>query len=233
MSDGCASIQVCGEVFLGDPSGALFWPREGLLIASDLHFEKGSSFAVKGQMLPPYDTRATLAALSKAIATHRPEHVLALGDSFHDEEAGGRLASEDMDSIRALTAAVAWTWITGNHDEVLPQGIGGRVVGEVTLGPLTLRHEPCPGEDLDDEKGELAGHLHPAAVVRTRSRHLRRRCFVGDGRRLILPAFGAFTGGLNINDGAFDGLFECPPTAWVLGRGRVYTIPPARLSRNG
>lgn len=226
MQAGCAKIDVAGEALWGDPSGALYWPAQGMLVVADLHFEKGSAFAAKGQFLPPYDTRATLRALDGAIARHGPQVVVALGDSFHDGEAGARIAEDDMARIQALTAATPWVWLTGNHDEVLPDGIGGKIAVELHIGALVLRHEPRPAP----ARGELAGHLHPAAVVRTRSRHLRRRCFAGDGERLILPSFGAFTGGLDIADEAFDGFFAGAPTAWVLGKEQVYEIPPARLS---
>jgi len=222
---GCAKIKVAGEELWGDPTGALYWPSQKMLLVADLHFEKGSAFAAKGQFLPPYDTRATLRALSAAIGRHQPDVVVALGDSFHDGEAGERISDGDMSAIRALTASHDWLWLTGNHDEVLPEGIGGKVAVELLIGALVLRHEPQPAP----APGELSGHLHPAAVVRTRSRSLRRRCFVGDGTRLILPAFGAFTGGLDISDEAFDGLFEAAPTAWVLGKDEVFEIPPARL----
>lgn len=225
MSAGCVEIGVMGETLLGDPSGGLYWPAMKTLIVSDLHFEKGSSFAAKGQMLPPYDTRATLGNLSSVIAKHAPECVIALGDSFHDGEAGTRIADDDMAHIQSLTQGTEWIWITGNHDEILPGGIGGSIADEVTLGDLHFRHEPL----LEGGDGELCGHLHPCAIVRTRSRKLRRRCFAGDGRRLILPAFGAFTGGLDIADKAYDGLFQKPPTAWVLGQDKVYTILANRL----
>jgi len=225
MSNGCVEMKLLDEWLVADPSGALYWPREGVLIASDLHFEKGSSFAAKGQMLPPYDTRATLKILQNAIERHSPSRVIALGDSFHDGEAGDRIAPDDMAAIQSMTQSVMWTWITGNHDEVLPDGIGGSIENAVSIGPLVFRHEP---HDRPAD-GELCGHLHPCAIVRTRNRKLRRRCFVGDGKRLILPAMGAFTGGLDIAEEPYEGLFETAPTAWVLGKDKVYTILPNRL----
>lgn len=225
MNEACAKIIVAGEELWGDPTGALYWPAQTMLLVADLHFEKGSAFAAKGQLLPPYDTRATLRSLEVAIDRHAPQVVVALGDSFHDGEAGTRIADEDMARIQALTAKTDWLWLTGNHDEVLPDGIGGKIAVELLIGALTLRHEPAPAP----ARGELAGHLHPAAVVRTRSRSLRRRCFVGDGERLVLPSFGAYTGGLDISEDAFAGLFGRAPTAWVLGKDQVYEIPPARL----
>ncbi len=226
MHEACAKIEVAGEELWGDPSGALYWPAQSMLLVADLHFEKGSAFASKGQMLPPYDTRATLRALDGAIERHKPQVVVALGDSFHDGGAGDRITEDDRTRIQALTAATSWVWLTGNHDEILPEGIGGKTAVELHIGALVLRHEPRAAP----ARGELAGHLHPAAVVRTRNRALRRRCFAGDGERLILPSFGAFTGGLDITDEAFNGLFTGAPTAWVLGKKQVYEIPPARLS---
>lgn len=217
---------MAGEELWGDPSGALYWPAQSMLLVADLHFEKGSAFAAKGQFLPPYDTRATLRALYGAIERHKPQVVVALGDSFHDGEAGDRIAEDDRTRIQGLTAKTDWLWLTGNHDEVLPEGIGGMIAVELHIGALVLRHEP----QARPARGEIAGHLHPAAVVRTRSRALRRRCFAGDGERLILPSFGAFTGGLDLADPAFDGLFAGAPTAWVLGKDQVYEIPSARLS---
>lgn len=226
MAAGCVPIDVNSETLVADPTGAAYWPAQDMLLVADLHFEKGSAFAAKGQMLPPYDTRATLRSLEVAISRHAPGIVVALGDSFHDGEAGERISATDMTAISALTDVRRWIWLTGNHDEVLPQGIGGEIAVELSVGALNLRHEPQAGA----VPGEIAGHLHPSAIVRTRSRNLRRRCFASDGRRLILPAFGAFTGGLDISDEAFAGLFDVAPTAWVLGRDQVYEIPPARIA---
>lgn len=226
MSEACAAIEVNGETLLGDPTGAAYWPARATLLVADLHFEKGSAYAARGQMLPPYDTRSTLGSLRDAIARHGPDKVIALGDSFHDGTAGERIAERDLAAIQEMTQATEWIWLTGNHDEVLPRGIGGNIAAELALGPLTLRHEPRSGA----APGEIAGHLHPAAVVRTRSRHLRRRCFVSDGQRMVMPSFGAYTGGLDIADAAFAGLFAHPPTAFVLGRDRVYAIPPKRIA---
>ncbi len=226
MTDETCQFEVAGEVVIAHPSGAAFVPSQNTLIVSDLHFEKGSFFAAKGQFLPPYDTRATLSRLQTAIDRFQPVRVIALGDSFHDGAADTRIAGDDWQSIQTLSARFDWTWITGNHDETLPAGIGGTICAELKLGPLTLRHEPTAAP----ARGEVAGHLHPCARVQTSSRSLRRRCFVGDGDRLIMPAFGAFTGGLDIADKAYDGLFDGSVTAWVLGRSRVYTIPAKGLA---
>ena len=220
-----ALLTVNGARVLADLSGAALVMEEGALLVADLHFEKGSAFAARGQLLPPYDTRATLTRLGEAIARLRPRRVIALGDSFHDLGAHGRMHAADIAAIRALVASVEdWVWIEGNHDPAPPPALGGRFTAQMTLGPLTLRHEPQMGA----EPGEVAGHLHPCARVAGRGRSVRRRCFLTDARRLILPAFGAYAGGLNARDAAFASLFERPAVAWMLGRERVYPVPVKR-----
>lgn len=216
---------LCGERLLPDPSGALWWPGAETLIVADLHLEKGSAHAARGTMLPPYDTAATLGRLETAIAQFAPRRVIALGDSFHDGGAGERMARRDRERLMGLQAGVEWLWIAGNHDPRPPAGIGGAWHREAAIGPLLFRHEPTPGGD-----GEIAGHLHPFAKVRLKGRTLRRRCFACDGRRLVIPAFGAFTGGLNLLDSAFDGLFAVRRLeAWLLGARAVYPIAGRRL----
>lgn len=227
MTDETCAFELVGVRVEMDANGAAFLPEAETLIVSDLHFEKGSAFAAKGQFLPPYDTRATLVRITQSLERFSPRRVVALGDSFHDLDAGARIAADDWAAIERLASAHEWVWITGNHDEELPSGIAGAVAEELSIGPLTLRHEPLPAALAE---GEVAGHLHPCAVVRTRSRNLRRRCFVSDGRRLIMPAYGAFTGGLNIADAAYDGLFVSAITAYVLGQAHVYAIPESRLA---
>ena len=184
-------LSICGRALRAHMSGALYWPNERALIVSDLHLEKGSYFAAKGQMLPPYDTRETLRRLAEAIDAYNAETVIALGDSFHDGEAGSRMDAEDRETLRIMQDACDWIWIKGNHDRSLPDGIGGDVVQELRIEGLTLRHEPHPGAATH----EIAGHLHPAARVVMYGTALRRPCFAGNGLRLIMPAFGAFTGG--------------------------------------
>ena len=214
-----------GEAAVADLTGALFLPAHRTLIVSDLHLEKGSSYAERGIMLPPYDTTATLSRLALAIARHAPKVVVALGDSFHDRRAGSRMAARDRDAIRALQAGRDWIWISGNHDPEPPQDLGGVSADTLDLGRLTLRHEPRGGAT----PGEIAGHLHPVARVWSPAGTVRRRCFATDGLRCVMPAFGAFTGGLNFLDTAFDTLFaSARVTAHVLGRNRVYAIPQAR-----
>jgi len=216
------TLSVAHEDFLMDPSGALFWPREGLLAVADLHFEKGSAYAARRVFLPPYDTAATLAALCEVVARYQPRSIVALGDSFHDAMGSARLSSQDQASLRDLQKARSWIWISGNHDPQAPIGLGGDVMDELAVGPIRFRHAP----QAEAEAGEIAGHLHPMARVGGVGGTIRRRCFVSDGQRCILPAFGSFTGGLNLRDQAFDLLFRgMNPFAHVLGRDRVYRVP--------
>lgn len=205
--------------------GALFWPDEATLVVADLHLEKGSALAARGHLLPPYDSAASLAALARVVARHRPRRIVSLGDAFHDDGGPRRLNAPDVEALRALQTGCQWIWIAGNHDPAPPDGLEGICARELAVGPLTFRHQPAPGE----ADGELAGHLHPAGKVRVRGRMLRRRCFASDGARMILPAFGAYTGGLNVLDAAFDGLFRKPFHAWMLGEGRVHPIARAGL----
>ncbi len=222
-----ATALVNGAGLVFDRSGAAWWPEERLLVVADLHFEKGSSFAARrGVLLPPYDTRETLARLEAACAVYRPKTVIALGDSFHDLGAAGRLGIDELASIRALTGGRDWYWIEGNHDPKPPENLGGWCVAMLACGPLTFRHLPQQG----DQPGEVAGHLHPAARVTVRGRGLRRRCFVTDGSRLILPSFGAYTGGLDVRDPAFAGLLAPRFHAWMIGRDRVYPVASGKLS---
>jgi DNA ligase-associated metallophosphoesterase len=194
-----------------------------LLVVSDLHLEKGSSFATRGVLLPPYDTIATLGRLGAAIARHNPRTVIALGDSFHDRFAQDRLSLQNREVIAALQLRRDWIWISGNHDPELPADIGGVVADEVGIGPIVFRHEPTGAE------GEIAGHLHPKARVTTRGRSVERRCFASDGARAIMPAFGAYTGGLNIRDAAFAKIFQSLGfVAHVLGDRRLHTIAASR-----
>jgi DNA ligase-associated metallophosphoesterase len=217
------SIDIAGMRLIADLSGALFWEEQSLLVVSDLHLEKGSSFASRGVLLPPYDTAATLGRLAAVIARHDPRMVIALGDSFHDRSAHRRLSAPDREAIAALQARRDWIWISGNHDPALPPDLGGTVATEVAIGPIVFRHEPTGAA------GEIAGHLHPKARVATRARSLERRCFVSDGDHAILPAFGAYSGGLSIRDAAFAKIFRTPGfMAHVLGDLRLHTIAASR-----
>jgi DNA ligase-associated metallophosphoesterase len=218
-----AVIRIAEVELMADAAGALVWPQEKLVVVSDLHLEKGSSFAARGTLLPPYDTAATLAQLGAVVARHDPRVVIALGDSFHDREAHGRLSQGDRDTLCALQARRDWIWIAGNHDPLPPVGLGGIVATQMVLGALSFRHEPSGAA------GEISGHLHPYARVPTRGRAISRRCFASDGERIVMPAFGAYAGGLNIRDRAFAAILQITAlTAHLLGDRRLHAFPAAR-----
>ena len=214
------ALAVAGAAFAADPAGVIYWPEQGLLAVADLHLEKGSSFAGRGVLLPPYDTAVTLARLAALIARYVPRMVVALGDSFHDGSGPARLADTDRASLRGLQRGREWVWITGNHDPDPAEGIGGRFLSTLEIAAITFRHQP-----VEDAAGEIAGHLHPIAKVSRRGCAVSRRCFVGDGTRLVMPAFGAYAGGLNVRDRAFTQVFATLDfTAHMLGERRVYAV---------
>jgi len=215
-----SEIVVNGELLVLDAAGALWWPGERILVFSDLHFEKGSSYARRGQMLPPYDTRTTLRRMEAAIVAREPACIIALGDSFHDKDAADRLDAEERAMLSRLGGLADWIWIAGNHDPEPPSWLGGQIAEEVAIGALIFRHEPQPGVAA----GEIAGHLHPCASVTRHGRTLRRRCFASDGARMVLPAFGAYTGGLDVRERAVRALFADAFRAYVLGQRRVYAV---------
>jgi uncharacterized protein len=218
-------IAVAGTTLVADPAGALYWPDERLIAVADLHLEKGSAFATRGVLLPPYDTTATLARLARLIELYNPALVVALGDSFHDGGGPARMPEVSRTALTVLQRGRDWLWLAGNHDPDPPHGVGGRVAAELAIGLLTFRHEPSP-HPVD---GEVAGHLHPSARVAQRGRGVARRCFAADAKRIVMPAFGAYAGGLNIRDRAFVALFGALSfTAHLLGAGRLYAIPAAR-----
>lgn len=220
------AIPLNGTFLHPDISGALFWPERGWLLVADLHLEKGSAYARFGQLLPPYDTAATLTRLEAACARWRPRRVVCLGDSFHDADAASRINAEDGRRIAALTTGYDWVWISGNHDPAPPPGWGGLITEALRDGPLVLRHAAEPKEPA----GEISGHYHPKAITHVRGRRLSARCFVSDGQRLIMPAFGAYAGGLNVLDMAIRPLFAHDAAAWLLGTEKLHLLPLARLT---
>ncbi|HEV2865492.1 MAG TPA: ligase-associated DNA damage response endonuclease PdeM [Allosphingosinicella sp.] len=185
----------CGEELVALPQGALFWPRRSALLVADLHLEKASWFARLGQMLPPYDSIATLSDLAGLVAAADAREVWCLGDSFHDRHGCDRLPARARELLTGLTGRTAWTWIIGNHDPGFADHCGGRIIEEAEVDGLVLRHQAEPGE----ARGELSGHFHPKLRITHRGRLVSRRCFVASARKLILPAFGALTGGLDAN----------------------------------
>jgi hypothetical protein len=201
-------------------SGALWLAAGRALVVADLHLEKGSSYAARGQMLPPYDTRETLKRLAAEVEALSPAVVILLGDTFHDRKSEDRLAADDAQALRDLARGRTLVWVIGNHDADGPRALPGETADELELDGLLLRHEPRSGS----QPGEISGHLHPAARVKATRGSVRRRCFVTDAERVILPAFGAYAGGLNVRDRAFAGLFCRSPLAGALGFGRVHAV---------
>jgi uncharacterized protein len=218
-------LALAGVTLVADCAGALYWPDEHSLLVADLHLEKGSAFAKRGVLLPPYDTATTLARLARLIERYAPRLVIALGDSFHDGHGPSRMGDGDHAMLNTLQRGRDWLWIAGNHDRNLGDGIGGRFADVLAFGPLTFRHEPSENASA----GEIAGHLHPVARVAQRGRGVSRRCFASDGRRVVMPAFGAYTGGLNVRDRAIFGLFGTLAfTAHMLGERRLYAVAAER-----
>ena len=223
---GCR-LEVNGTTVVARLSGALWIERVRTLAAGDLHFEKGSAYGARsGQLLPPYDTMATLDRLEAEVAALKPERIVLMGDTFHDRWAEERLTPDVVAQLAALGQGRTVVWLAGNHDPEPPRGLSGEVAEDLAIEGLLLTHEPHPGPAA----GEVAGHLHPVATVSGYGARVRRRCFVTDGRRLILPAFGAYAGGLNVTDRAFAGLFEQPPTALILGGERIHAVGWKKLA---
>ncbi len=223
---GCETIAIASMRAVCDQRGALHLPELDLLVVSDLHLEKGSSHARRGRLIPPYDTAATLARLASVVDDYAPRTIVSLGDSFHDGEGAARLPEPFRDSLIGMMKGRDWFWVAGNHDPDAPDDLPGETVQELAVGGLVFRHEPSKGH----AEGEVAGHLHPCARIVQRSRSVRRRCFVSDGARLVMPAFGAFTGSLNVLDRAYKGMFRNgAPTAYMIGTSRVYAIAGSLL----
>jgi DNA ligase-associated metallophosphoesterase len=223
---GPSALRLNGVELLADISGALVWPARRLLAVADLHLEKGSAFASRGRLLPPYDTAATLAALAATIDVHRPETVVCLGDSFHDTHGAGRLGKADARLLSGMVGALDWIWIAGNHDPATPASLGGRRMPEHRLGPLVFRHMAETGPVA----GEVSGHFHPKANFNWRGRRIGGRCFIGDARRLILPAFGAYAGGLDVRDSAIAGLFGPAARIHILGRAKLHSFSASQIA---
>ena len=224
-----APIHIAGERLMLDPMGALFWPETRLLAVSDLHLEKGSSRARGGSLLPPWDTHATLDRLALLLRRWKPATVVTLGDSFHDTEAAGRLPPGELARLAAMTEAHQFIWVLGNHDPHPPNGIGGQFVQAWATHPLMFRHEADPRAPA----GEIVGHHHPKARVPARGEQVSRPCFVADSRRLMMPAFGAYTGGLDVRDPAIARLFPRGGRVFLLGRERLFSFALGQLMAAG
>ena len=208
--------------------GALYWPREQALLVADLHLEKGSAFAARRTLLPPYDSAASLAKLQGLIRKFTPARIVCLGDSFHDIRAEARMAANDAALLKRLVAAHDWVWVVGNHDPAIPPAFGGRVLSEVVEDKLALRHEPAAPSGL--APGEIVGHFHPKAAVSTQAGRIAAPCFALDGRRMVLPAFGAYAGGLDVLDPAIARLFgRARFRVLMLGGERLHLFGRERL----
>jgi uncharacterized protein len=216
QSEAAGRLLLNGVELFAEPSGALWWPAQATLIVADLHLEKGTSFARRGVLLPPYDTCTTLARLAEAIGP-RVKRVICLGDSFHDGDGPERLSQADAAVLRILVERHDWIWIAGNHDPILPSILGGRtVLGELRLDGLVMRHQA-----ETDAVGEISGHYHPKSHVDVRGRRLSGACFIHDERRIVLPAFGAYTGGLHIESEPIRALFPASFRIDLVLRGQL------------
>lgn len=215
-----APLHLAGERLMLDPGGALYWPGGELLAVSDLHLEKGSSFARRGMLLPPWDTRVTLDRLVLLLRHWRPRVLVALGDSFHDTGGASRLPQAEAARLGAIAAALRLVWVSGNHDPEPPEGLDGESVPAFRAGPLVFRHQAEPRAEV----GEVSGHFHPKAAVPARGTTVCRPCFVADARRLVMPAFGAYTGGLDVGNPAISRLFPRGGRVFLLGRERLFSF---------
>ena len=202
-----------------DPLGGVMWTEAGVLVVSDLHLEKGSAAARRGQLVPPWDTGITLDRLGLLLRKWRPTTVVALGDSFHDVHGPSRMRAQDAARLRAMTEAAHFVWVLGNHDPQPPADLPGEATDEWHHHGLVFRHEAKPGAS-----GELCGHHHPKASVNTRAGRITRPCFVADPHRLMLPAVGAYTGGLDVANPAIARLFPRGGRTFLLGTGRLFSF---------
>jgi DNA ligase-associated metallophosphoesterase len=212
-----------GETFLATPDGALFWPARQALLVADLHLEKASWFATAGQFLPPYDSHATLSALAQEVDRTGATRLYCLGDSFHDRFGCDRLPASARELLRALTSKLDWTWIVGNHDPGFADHCGGRLEQEVEIAGIVLRHEAV----RDDPRPEMSGHYHPKLRLQLKGRQVSRRCFVVSPTKVILPAFGALTGGLDAHHPQILGSVGAEAAALVPVYDRLLRFPLA------
>ena len=225
-----APLHLAGHRLLLDPLGAVVWPEERVLAVADLHLEKGSAAARRGQLVPPWDTADTLDRLQRLLRSWRPATVVALGDSFHDGHGPARMAVPDATRLRAMAQAARFVWVGGNHDPTPTHGLPGLAVSAWTHRGLTFRHE---ARHEGGGGAELCGHFHPKAAVPTRAGPVTRPCFVTDAHRVMLPALGAYTGGLDVAHPAIARLFPRGGRAFLLGQGRLFSFPLAVLTRGG
>jgi DNA ligase-associated metallophosphoesterase len=216
-------ITLATERVLLDPSGVAVWPARKLMAVADLHLEKGSFFAARGQALPPYDSAATLDRLWRAVRLYRPERLVCLGDSFHDAHGCARLGAHERARLDAIAAIAEIIWVLGNHDPLPPENLPGTAHPEWTEGRVSFRHEGGSATP------EVCGHHHPKATVPSRAKWISRPCFVGGADRLMLPAFGAYTGGLDVRDPAIANLFRKGARLFLLGREKLFSFTLAQV----
>lgn len=217
------AFELNGAQLVAECDGSLWWPEQGLLAVADLHLEKATSLARRGALLPPYDSRATLQRLALAIQRRAPRLVVSLGDAFHDAAGPGRLTLDDRQTLMTLAAGRDWVWVAGNHEgDAVPFG---QSMAAFACGPLVFRHEPATAPT----PGEVAGHFHPKAAIRQRGRKIARPCFATDGQRLILPAFGVYTGGLDLLHPDLFRYFGPALRALLCGSDAVHAIPAPLL----
>jgi DNA ligase-associated metallophosphoesterase len=212
-----------GETFEASADGALYWPAREALLVADLHLEKASWFALAGQFLPPYDSHATLTALAAEVERTRATRLYCLGDSFHDAFGCDRLDASARDLLTSLTSRLDWTWIVGNHDPGFADHCGGRIADEIELGGILLRHEA----QRTESRAEISGHFHPKLRVHLRGRQVSRRCFVTSASKIIMPAFGSLTGGLDAHHPAILGSVGAKAAALVPVSNRLLRFPLA------
>lgn len=219
-----APLHMAGERLMLCPSGVALWPATRTLIVADLHFEKGSAMAVRGSPVPPYDTRETLQRLAFALRRHTPRRVIVLGDALHDDRALARMAPADLAALKRLLSPLEVIWIAGNHDPSPQPELPGICIPEWHEGRLHFRHIGGTAP-LARHEAELSGHYHPKATLPTRIGGITRACFLATNQRLILPAFGAFTGGLDVQDPAMTALTRGAQRVFLLGRDRLHSAP--------
>lgn len=214
-----------GARLMLDPLGGLAWPDAAVLAVADLHLEKGTAAAARGQLVPPWDTPQTLDRLLRLIRRWRPRILVLLGDSFHDAQGAGRLAAAERARLLLLADGMRLIWVLGNHDRQPPESLPGEAVEVWTHDGITFRHEALPGAE-----SEICGHHHPKASIATRAGRVSRPCFVADGRRVMLPALGAYTGGLDIGNPAIVRLFPRGGRAFLLGQERLFSFTLRQLA---
>jgi DNA ligase-associated metallophosphoesterase len=222
------SFTFCGEHLLLDPAGALVWPRLSLLAIADLHLEKGSACARRGNLVPPWDSRDTLERFTALIQAYRPHTIVSVGDAFHDTEAAARLHAHEAQVLAGIASSGRLIWVCGNHDPAPQTGIRGECMDHLAIAPLLFRHQAQP-----IAAGEISGHFHPKARIATRAGDVVRPCFIAAADRIILPSFGAYTGGLDITSQAIAALFPEGAEAFLLGRTKLFrfAVPKPRHPR--